>query len=547
MPRLSLPVVAQLPDITVIDARTLEARLNLRRRRYIIQICTFTHNVLYVLTLLSWGLTLAYQVLLDAYQLKARNWIGIFLPIFVPISDPRIACLHEASAPILFLAWSILCAEWLVALLDTSDVRGLRYASKVGCAQGSLAYNILSGYIAAIFGIALCFFTELAVILVIQHGKHICEAFSACWTCRPVVVGAKHDTSIPPVAAPAVPVKFEEFDADYQSTVYTTFTPSASGAQTPTGSKPYELNVDNLRWLEMVHAAESDDEVTPYNVHCQDSSSSAPSVAAATMTSARRQFFTGGSLPTEKLQDQEYEPRLEGSEFQVQEKSQAQGQEHLIHTSHFTPNVCIVSISDEMASPSIHRPMISVLSLIKNSEGARSISKKPYTHHASVVVQSVPATSPSCTCNLLDFNLKAGARFRQEMGFGSYEIGCNAHASLSVAAEQGNENATIQKVEYISAAAEQVDGTATAAPAAAAEGGAPCATEDSLVKDSVTTCVKSQCQSQWESQYEILRNHMCWLAQWDDRLEQNVNWESIRSAFENSRSRSPLSARSSSL
>ncbi|KAF9125299.1 hypothetical protein BGW39_007513 [Mortierella sp. 14UC] len=577
MPRLSLPVVTQLPNITIIDARTPEARLNLRRRRYIIRVRTFTHNILYVLTFLSWGLTMVYQALLEVPQLKARNWIGFFLPVLVPLSDPRITCLHEASAPILFLAWSVLCAEWFAALMDISDVRGLRYASRVGCVQGSSACNVLLGYIVAVFGVVLCFFIELVAILAVHHGQQIREAFSACWACRAVVARFKRDTPTPPATAPAAPVELEEFDADNQSTVYTIITPSASGAQTPIVPNPYELNIDNLRWLEMLYATDSDDEAIPYNVYGQDDGLSAPSIAAATIASAPRRPAEADSSLEEELHVQE-ETQLQGASH-VQEESH-QEQEHFSHTIPFTPNVCVVSIPDEIASPPllIHRPLIPVLPLLKQDlKGVASLLEGTYPHHTSVVAQSAPAAaSPINTCYLLNFGPKATARFREEMGFGSYEVDHYAPVGLFVAAVRGKQavgtaaaaeqfdgnvaveegedaatavtagqfdgNATVEKAEGIGAvAAEGVDG-ATANP----EGGAFGANIYGQNHGNVYTYFEHRHQLWWESYRKVIRNHMCWLARWDDRLERNVHWELLRPAFENPGSRSSSSTRSSS-
>lgn len=133
------------------------------------------HNVLYVLFVASTCLTVAYQMFLTSVQLKARNWVGFMLPVFTGMSDPRVAFLHEASAPVLFIGWLSLGAEWYSALLDTKNSKahgyapGVLYAERVGCVHGSSACDILTWYIWSVFATSLCFFAELVVIIHVHH------------------------------------------------------------------------------------------------------------------------------------------------------------------------------------------------------------------------------------------------------------------------------------------------------------------------------------------------------------------------------------------
>ncbi|KAK3809924.1 MAG: hypothetical protein JOS17DRAFT_843715 [Linnemannia elongata] len=125
------------------------------------------HNILYVLFVASTCLTVAYQVFLTSVQLKARNWVGFMLPIFTGMSDPRVAFLHEASTPVLFIGWLSLGAEWYSAFLDTKNSKangyasGVLYAERVGCVHGSSACDILTWYIWSVFATSLCFLAEL--------------------------------------------------------------------------------------------------------------------------------------------------------------------------------------------------------------------------------------------------------------------------------------------------------------------------------------------------------------------------------------------------
>ncbi|KAF9546173.1 hypothetical protein EC957_010159 [Mortierella hygrophila] len=133
------------------------------------------HNILYILFVASICLTVAYQVFLNSSQLKARNWAGIILPLFTGMSDPRIAILHEASAPVLFIGWLSLGAEWYSAYLDTKNSKahgyapGDLYAERVGCIHGSPACDTLTWYIMSVFATSLCFFAELVVIIHVHH------------------------------------------------------------------------------------------------------------------------------------------------------------------------------------------------------------------------------------------------------------------------------------------------------------------------------------------------------------------------------------------
>ncbi|KAG9070482.1 hypothetical protein KI688_008018 [Linnemannia hyalina] len=141
------------------------------------------HNILYILFVASICLMVAYQVFLTSSQFKARNWVGIILPLFTGMSDPRIAILHEASTPVLFIGWLSLGAEWYSAYLDTKNsvahsyVPGDLYAERVGCIHGSPACDILTWYIMSVFATSLCFFAELVVIIHVHHREQWRDIF----------------------------------------------------------------------------------------------------------------------------------------------------------------------------------------------------------------------------------------------------------------------------------------------------------------------------------------------------------------------------------
>lgn len=167
-----------------------------------------THNILYMFFVVSLALTLGYQAYLPILQLKCRNWIGFFLPIFTGMSDPRVGFLHEASAPILFVAWMALASEWYTATTDTKfvKVRGYSayevvYAERVGCAYGSKACDILFWYLATLFCTSLCFFAELVYIIWVQHREQwkayfvnqfncVCLRFGFCRNTAPTTAAS---------------------------------------------------------------------------------------------------------------------------------------------------------------------------------------------------------------------------------------------------------------------------------------------------------------------------------------------------------------------
>ncbi|KAF9145981.1 hypothetical protein BGX30_005450 [Mortierella sp. GBA39] len=147
------------------------------------------HNILYILFVASICLTVAYQVFLTSSQLKARNWGWFHSPPVYRHVRPRIAILHEASAPVLFIGWLSLGAEWYSAYLDTKNSKahgyapGDLYADRVGCIHGSPACDILTWYIGSVFATSLCFFTELVVIIHVHHREQWRDFFVGLIRC----------------------------------------------------------------------------------------------------------------------------------------------------------------------------------------------------------------------------------------------------------------------------------------------------------------------------------------------------------------------------
>jgi len=182
------------------------------RERLVYRYRVIIRNVLYLLLAISFGLTITYQVLLPERQLKVRNLVAFFLPTFTVLSDPRIACLREASAPILFIAWLALSEEWYTAMADisTSDsgdsVFVALYAERVGCAPGELACTVLRWYMHSILGTSICYLVELVIIISIQHGDQIWSAprsFSARYLRRCTAIATTPTTSDGHNTAPA--------------------------------------------------------------------------------------------------------------------------------------------------------------------------------------------------------------------------------------------------------------------------------------------------------------------------------------------------------
>ncbi|KAF9546172.1 hypothetical protein EC957_010158 [Mortierella hygrophila] len=200
---------------------------------------TLSHDIMYFLHAVGLWVTILYQDMVEERQLKCRNWIGFFLPLFTIMSDPRLAFLREASAPILFVAWLVLASEWRSAFSDTttSMAHGYAldavYAFRVGCYHGDSVCYLLSWYIWTIFGISLCFFAELVSIIYIQHREDGCNFFVGLFRRllgRPAIPASASSS-----ASRIAPVSEKTTDLetyDYSSVGLCEASPA--GAQTPT-------------------------------------------------------------------------------------------------------------------------------------------------------------------------------------------------------------------------------------------------------------------------------------------------------------------------
>ncbi|KAG0279184.1 hypothetical protein BGZ95_002038 [Linnemannia exigua] len=385
MPLFSLPLATPYPSPTIIPAGDPVRFNNLRRKRFTFRARALTHNASYVLTFASWGLTVAYQVQLVELQLKVRNCVGFVLPIFVAMSDPRVACLHEASAPVLFVAWISLSLEWYVAYSDIPADGELRYVPRVGCVEGSSPCTILFWYLVCTFSISICFFAEFVVILTLQHGPQFRAAIkSHCarlWEAlaRTRITNNSHSTA---VAAPVQnDVESErQYEGENQSTVYTTVQSSTSAPNAP--GHYHDLNTANLTWLTMVHAQESEDQVIPYYVYGQDS---LPSAIATTAPSI--EIETATLIPTAATTT--------------------------------TSNVFVASTDVAAATTTI---------LITVSAPAAAAEERLQ------VLSTVPSVSQISTCYALDFGPQAHALFREQMGFDTSKLNKTGKSSTAAAA-----------------------------------------------------------------------------------------------------------------
>ncbi|KAF9145982.1 hypothetical protein BGX30_005451 [Mortierella sp. GBA39] len=203
------------------------------RDRQVNRVRTLSHDIMYLLHAVGLWVTILYQDMIEERQLKCRNWIGFFLPLFTIMSDPRLAFLREASAPILFVAWLVLASEWQSAFSDTttsmahSYALDAVYASRVGCYHGDSVCYLLSWFIWTIFGISFCFFAELVSIIYIQHREDWYDFFVGLFRrllCRPAIPASR-----------AAPVSEKTADLeiyDYYSVGLSESSPA--GAQTPT-------------------------------------------------------------------------------------------------------------------------------------------------------------------------------------------------------------------------------------------------------------------------------------------------------------------------
>ncbi|KAK3848562.1 MAG: hypothetical protein J3R72DRAFT_415898 [Linnemannia gamsii] len=517
MPLLALPAVTPYPSpIIVGDPVSLN---NLRRNRFIRQARALTHNALYVLTFASWGLTVVYQVQLVELQLKARNWIGLILPIFTPMSDPRIACLHEASAPVLFAAWISLSLEWYVAYSNVPVDEELRYVPRVGCVEGSSSCTILFWYLICTFSISLCFFAEFVVILTIHHGPQFRKAIKSLCARLREAIARKIITNNTPTTAVAVPVQNDveleqQYESGNQSTVHTI---APSGTSTPNAPGLYDLNTANLTWLTMVYAQESEDHIIPYYVYGQGGLPSAVATAA---------------------------PSIE------------------IDTAALTPRTASPALSVAFESADVAVATVAVSFTVGASAAAEESLQ---------VLSTVPSVTQVSTCYALDFGLRAQALFYEQMGFDTLKLNKAGPSSTTVAASPMSSEflnrrttAEVDAVEDAAAAVviqasveydydadisdtesfsvsedEETDGATDAGEqvvpveesigvaAAAAEGESDGSEEEREITDRTHpdyNYARFQRQpNAWSQQYGTdMRARMSWLAQWDTRPRGNV-------------------------
>ncbi|KAG0199056.1 hypothetical protein BGX33_011899 [Mortierella sp. NVP41] len=182
---ISARAVAGIHEVMEIQAAAnpLPEHQVLRNRRIYRWRCGM-HNILYFLIIAMATFHIGYQLLLFESQLELRNWIAFLLPLFVPMSDPRLGMLHEASTPVLFTAFLVLAIEWYSAFQDTTSpsedlgyAPGDRYSARVGCLRGDAPCNLLLWTVVCIFAMSFCFFVEMAVIVVVENGEQWRESF----------------------------------------------------------------------------------------------------------------------------------------------------------------------------------------------------------------------------------------------------------------------------------------------------------------------------------------------------------------------------------
>ncbi|KAK3809925.1 MAG: hypothetical protein JOS17DRAFT_512034 [Linnemannia elongata] len=206
--------------------------------RQVNRVRTLSHDIMYLLHAVGLWVTILYQYTAEERQLKCRNWLGFFLPLFTIMSDPRLAILREASAPILFVVWLILASEWHSASSDTSismahgNALDAVYAPRVGCYHGDSACRLLSWFIWTIFGISFCFFAELALIIYIHHRENSRDFFVGLFRRllgRPAIPASASSS-----VAPATPVSEETVDLEaYDHYSVRSSEAPLAGAQTP--------------------------------------------------------------------------------------------------------------------------------------------------------------------------------------------------------------------------------------------------------------------------------------------------------------------------
>ncbi|KAF9145549.1 hypothetical protein BG015_011864 [Linnemannia schmuckeri] len=184
--------------------------------------------------------------MIEERQFKCRNWIGFFLPLFTVMSDPRLAFLQEGSAPILFVAWLALAFEWHSAFSDTMITKAhgytpdAVYANRVGCSYGDSACNLLSWYIASLFGTSFCFFVELIFIIYIQHREQWCDffvgLFCRIFRLRTILTAGSGPSSDSTACAASACASEETIDLETYGNTFSNGPngTSPAGAQTPT-------------------------------------------------------------------------------------------------------------------------------------------------------------------------------------------------------------------------------------------------------------------------------------------------------------------------
>jgi hypothetical protein len=153
------------------------------------------------------------------------------------MSDPRVGFLHEASAPILFVAWMALASEWYTATTDTKytkvtgySTHDVVYAERVGCAYGSKACDILFWYLATLYCTSLCFFAELMYIIWVQHREQWKSFFVNQFDRVCSRLGFRRNTASTTTASTIDPSPNAEESYDLESYSYPSISSSGSAA-----------------------------------------------------------------------------------------------------------------------------------------------------------------------------------------------------------------------------------------------------------------------------------------------------------------------------
>ncbi|KAG0290845.1 hypothetical protein BGZ96_005711 [Linnemannia gamsii] len=390
----------------------------------VIRFRVFTHNILYLFFVVSMALTFGYQAYLPALQLKCRNWIGLFLPIFTGMSDPRVGFLHEASAPILFVAWMALASEWYTATTDTKfvKVRGYSaievvYAERVGCAYGSKACDILFWYLAMLYCTSLCFFAELVYIIWVQHREQWRAFFVNQFDCVCLRFGFRRNTASTTTAGGAAADPEEIYDLGAYG--YPSVGTSGSAATNHQSSS----QLDILRFPNPPSHPPPD---FPHNLSQTNSSASLPTHALENV------FVLGQDGDEDVTASTDFGPATLQGHQAPRDRNQASISDEIKVLEHLPTTVDEIEVLQYLSTTDVSHPLYKeiegsvilsiparidtphpikksspsvaqIIGLNMTASGSESRSDTPYPHHLRYVPR-VPLEAQVLTLNSIEYH-----------------------------------------------------------------------------------------------------------------------------------------------